>query len=97
VTAAAPPQVDTKAALAEYAQRIHGTPAPAPQSPSTAAPVDNAFGSAPVPCLTPRQNVLGGPITVNGTLAYAIRDTSNGDLQAIDANNCAVLLEVPGP
>jgi hypothetical protein len=41
--------------------------------------------------------VLGGPITVKGTAAYAVRDTSTGALQAIDATDCTVLLEVPGP
>ena len=96
-TTATPPQVDTKAALAEYAQRLQSISVPAPQSPSTTTQVDNAFGSAPLPCLTSRQVVVGGPITVNGTLAYAIRDTSNGDLQALDATDCTVLLEVPGP
>ena len=95
-TVAAPPEVDTKAALTEYVQRLQNA-APAPQSPSTTAQTDSAFGSPPVPCLTSHQVVLGGPITVNGTLAYAIRDTSNGALQAIDATDCAVLLEVPGP
>ena len=97
-TVAAPPPVDTKAALAEYAQSLQsGVTAPAPQSPSTTAQVDTAFGSPPVRCLTSHQVVLGGPITVNGTLAYAIRDTSNGNLQAIDATDCRILLEVLGP
>ena len=95
-TTAAIPEVDTKAALAEYAQRLQ-TAAPAPQSPTTTAQADTSFGSTPVACLTPRQVVLGGPISVNGILAYAIRDTANGDLQAIDANDCTVLLEVAGP
>lgn len=95
-TTAAIPEVNTKAALAEYAQRLQNA-APSPQSPSTTAQASTDFGSSPLPCLTSRQVVLGGPITVNGTPAYAIRDTSNGDLQAIDANDCSVLLDVPGP
>ena len=96
-TAAAPPEVDTRAALTAYAQRLRGISAPAPQSPSTTAQVDTAFGSTTLPCVTSRQVVLGGPISVNGTLAFAIRDTSNGALQAIDAADCSVLLDVPGP
>ena len=95
-TLAAPPPVDTKDALIEYAAGIESA-APSPQSPTTTVPADTSFGSPPVACLTSHQLVLGGPITVKGVLAYAVRDTSNGALQAIDAINCAVLLEVPGP
>jgi hypothetical protein len=96
-TTAAPPPVDTKDALIEYAAGIEGVAAPSPQSPTTTVPADTSFGSPPVACLTSHQRVLGGPITVNGVLAYAVRDTSDGALQAISAINCAVLLEVPGP
>jgi hypothetical protein len=96
-TAAAPPQVDTKDALVQYAAGIEGVAAPSPQSPTTTVQADGSFGSAPDLCLTSHQEVLGGPITVNGTPAYAVRDTSNGDLQAIDSTDCTVLLEVTGP
>ena len=96
-TAAAPPRVDTKDALVQYAARIEGVAAPSPQSPTTTVQADGSFGSAPVPCLTSHQEVLGGPITVKGTPAVAVRDRSNGALQAIDTTDCVVLLEVPGP
>jgi hypothetical protein len=96
-TLAAPPSVDTTDALIQYAARIEGVAAPAPQTPTTTVPADSSFGSFPVTCLTSHQVVLGGPITVNGTFAYAVRDTSNGALQAIDFTDCKVLLEVPGP
>ena len=96
-TMAAPPPVDTKDALIRYAARIEGGAAPSPQTPTTTVAVDNSFGSAPVACLTSHQLVLGGPITVNGTFAYAVRDKDNGTLQAIDAIDCTVLLEAPGP
>ena len=96
-TAAPPPPIDTNAALVAYAARIERIASPTPQSPTTTVPAEGVFGAAPVPCLTPHQVVLGDPITVNGTSAFAVRDTSNGALQAIDATNCTVLLEVPGP
>ena len=96
-TTARLPQVDTDDALIQYASQIEGHAAPSPQSPTTTVPADGTFGPPPVACLTSHQVVLGGPITVNGTYAYAIRDQGNGTLQAIDATDCAVLLEVPGP
>jgi hypothetical protein len=96
-TLAAPPSVDTTDALIQYAAGIEGVAAPSPQTPTTTVAADTSFGSFPVGCLTSHQVVLGGPITVNGTLAYAVRDTSNGALQAIDATDCKVLLNVPGP
>ena len=96
-TTAPPPPVDTREALIQYAARIEGVAAPSPQSPTTTVAADSSFGSTPVACLTSHQVVLGGPITVNGAFAYAVRDTSNGDLQAIDAIDCTVLLDVPGP
>jgi negative regulator of sigma E activity len=94
---AGPPPVDTRDALIQYAARIEGVAAPAPQTPTTTVPADSSYESIPVGCLTSHQVVLGGPITVDGTLAYAVRDQDNGTLQAIDAANCTVLLEVPGP
>jgi|GEM_PF-2783814 len=96
-TMAAPPPIDTTDALIQYAARVEGVAAPSPQTPTTTLPADNSFGSAPVECLTSHQVLLGGPITVNGTFAYAVRDQDNGALQAIDAIDCRVLLEVPGP
>jgi hypothetical protein len=93
----APTPVNTRDALIQYAARIEGVAAPSPQSPTTTVPADSSFGSAPVACLTSHQVVLGGPITVNGTFAYAVRDQGNGALLAIDATDCTVLLEVPGP
>ena len=96
-TVAAPPQIDTTAALVEYAASIERVASPTPQTPTTTVQAQAPFESAPLPCLTSRQVVLGGPITINGTLAFAVRDTSNGSLLAIDAADCMVLLEVPGP
>jgi hypothetical protein len=96
-TTAAPPPVDTKDALIQYAARIEGVAAPSPQAPTTTVQAGTSFGSFPASCLTSHQVVLGGPITVKGTAAYAVRDTSTGALQAIDATDCTVLLEVPGP
>ncbi len=93
----APPPVNSKEALIQYAARFEGVTAPSPQAPTTTVQAGNLFGSTPVPCLTSHQVVLGGPITVNGTPAYAVRDTSNGALQAVKATDCTVLLEVPGP
>jgi hypothetical protein len=94
-TLAAPPRIDTKNALVEYAASIERIASPSPQSPTTTVQTARSFGSPPVSCLTAHQVVLGGPITVNGTPAYAIRDTSNDALQAIDAVNCKVLLDAP--
>lgn len=96
IAAAAPP-VDTNAALVAYAAGVEGLTSPAPQSPTTTVQPDGAFGSLPVSCLTANLVVLGGPITVNGTPAFAVRNTSTGVLQAIAPADCAVLLDVPGP
>lgn len=93
IAAAAPP-IDTDAALVAYAARVEG---PAPQSPTTTVRPDGAFGSLPVSCLTANRVVVGGPITVNGTPAFAVRNTATGVLQAIAPADCAVLLDVPGP
>ncbi len=93
----APPQIDTRAALAEYAASIEGIASPTPRAPTATVSAGNALGSAPVPCLTSAQVLIGGPITVNGTPAYAVRNTATGALQAIDAADCSVLLNDPGP
>lgn len=95
--AAVTPQVDTREALVQYAAGIEGATASSPQAPTTTVPASGTFGTPPIPCLTSHQQVLGGPITVNGVPAYAVRDTSNGALQAIKTTDCVVLLEVPGP
>ena len=96
-TTSAPPQIDTQAALVAYAASIEQFASPTPQSPTTTVQGAGPFEAAPVICLTPQKVVLGGPITVNGTPSFAVRDTSNGALQAVDASNCKVLLEVPRP
>ena len=95
--ASAPPQVDTQKALVDYAASIEHVASPTPQYGTTTVQTAGPFDAAPVPCMTSRQVVLGGPIIVNGTFAFAVRDTSNGALLAIDASDCTVLLEVPGP
>lgn len=90
-TLAAPPRIDTRAALVEYAASIERVVSPTPQAPTTAQS-DSGFGSEPVACLTSHQLVLGGPISVNGIFAYAVRDTSNGSVHAIAASDCKLLL-----
>ena len=96
-TAAPPTPINTKAALVAYAARVEGLASPTPQSPTTTVQAQGPFEATPVPCLTSHQVVIGGPITVNGTFSFAVRDTSNGALQAIDPSNCKVLLEAPRP
>jgi hypothetical protein len=86
--AAAMPVIDTPAALKEFAAGVeappqYGNPAP-------------AGGSAPAACLSSDQVVLGS-ISYQGTPAFAVRDTATGELQAVDAGDCRVLVAVEGP
>lgn len=102
--AAEPPAVDGARDLAEYASSLElaaRTAAPAVGAPTTDALVlaaDTSAGGAGAqpPCITSDQVVLGA-IIFQGTLAYAVRNTTNDSIQAIDADNCRVLDEVAAP
>jgi hypothetical protein len=100
--AAAVPVIDTTEALEQFAADVESAPtttvssqplsAEAPPQYGNPAPV----GEAPVACLSPAQVVLGS-ILFQGTPAFAVRDTATGDLQAVDAGDCHVLVAVEGP
>ena len=98
-TTIALPEIETADALREYAAAIANRTLAAPTAPpeATAAPADAADEAAPNPsCLTSDQSVIGS-FMFQGTLAYAVRETSTGALRAIDAADCRVLIEVDAP
>lgn len=100
------PAIDSAAALQQFAANIESgslaaatSPAPAPAGtaapPADEAPAsDNAF--AQLACISSDQVVLGS-ISYQGTPAYAVRNTTTGALQALDATDCRVLAAVPAP
>jgi negative regulator of sigma E activity len=98
--ATAIPAIDSRAALAQYAADLtriaSGLPAGtfAPQPAALPTTIAAAFSTPP--CLTSNDVVLGA-ITVLGTPAFAIRDTSTGAVRAIDALDCRVFFTVDGP
>jgi negative regulator of sigma E activity len=103
-TASEVPAIDNSQELTEYASGLElaaSTAAPADAA-TTDAPVgaaaDAAAGSADAPpaCIRPDQVVLGA-IVFQGDSAFAVRDDTTGALQAIDAVNCRLLVEVPAP
>jgi hypothetical protein len=99
--AAAVPVIETATALREFAAGVESAPTTTvsqPLSDEASPPYANpAPGSyAPVTCLSSEQ-VLLGSILFQGTPAFAVRDTATGDLQAVDAGDCHVLLTVVGP
>ncbi len=100
---AAPPAVDSARDLAEYASSLElaASTAPAVGAPTTDALVlaaERSAGSADAQpsCITSDQVVLGA-IVFQGTSAYAVRNTANDSIQALDADNCRVLDEVAAP
>jgi hypothetical protein len=109
-SAVALPQIDTSQGLSQYAIDFENRTlaAPAVQPDTTAAPADGAPTDASAeeppfaqsslpPCITSAQTVIGGEIMFRGTLAFAVREASNGALRAIDATDCHVLIEVETP
>jgi hypothetical protein len=101
------PIIDTEDALTEYAASLEvdattaapaGTAAPADTAAAASpiAPQAAAAGYAAVPCLDSDQSILG-PIVYQGTPAFAVRNTSTDELQAIDGTDCHVLAEVAAP
>ncbi len=101
-TALGVPVIESEEALAQYATGFEAAAAPAADMATTDAPsiaaADAAGGSADrLPtCVTSEQIVLG-PIVFQGTSAYAVRDSSSGELQAIALDDCRVLAAVPAP
>jgi hypothetical protein len=94
------PEIDTADALREYAAAVENRTFAATAAPSeTAAPADAATQEATAPsptCLGSDQSFIG-PIMFQGKFAYAVRNTSNGALRAIDAADCHVLIEAKDP
>ncbi len=97
---AVPPEIGDKAALAQYASDLDAARSSLPAlssttaSPPVAAPELSAAAAIALPdCLVANQIVLG-PITFQGTPAFAIRDSVDGTVQAIDAVDCRVLESV---
>jgi negative regulator of sigma E activity len=97
------PAIDTGDGLKQYAASFGlanaAAPAPTASTPAsdqsvsagTAAPAAGA--AAPLPCLSSDQVVLG-PIFFQGTSAFAVRLVSNDHIQAVDATDCRLLLDV---
>ena len=96
------PTIDSADALAEYVASFEGTrnatAAAAPAAPGTtaaAAQPPTAEHTSSVlalpPCLSPNLTVIGGEISFRGTPAFAVRDSTTGDVQAIGAVDCRVL------
>ncbi len=103
--AAEPPAVDSAQELAQYASSLElaaSTAAPPADTPTTgsrvlaAADTSAGVAGAQPSCITSDQVVLGA-IVFQGTSAYAVRNTANDSIQAIDAGNCRVLDEVESP
>jgi hypothetical protein len=96
------PVIDTIEALQEFAAGVERTAAPTVSSQPLSAEAPPPDGSpspggyAPASCISSDQVVLGS-ILFQGTPAFAVRDAATGDLQAVDAGDCRVLLAVEGP
>jgi hypothetical protein len=98
------PAIDTAEALREFAAEVESArtttvssePVDTEAPPQYGNPAPAPGGYAPVTCLSSEQVVLGS-ILFQGTPAFAVRDTATGDLQAVDAGDCRVLLAVEGP
>ena len=104
-TAAEVPAIDSSQELTQYASGLElaaSTAAPPAGTPTTDTPTlaaaDTAAGGAAAQpsCITSDQVVLGA-IVFQGESAFAVRDDSTGALQAIDAVDCRVLVEVAEP
>jgi hypothetical protein len=88
--------IETRDDLVRYAAGLEAADSAA--EPTTTVAVSDgqapaAGGYAQPSCRTSDQTVLGS-ILFQGRVAYAVRNTSSGALQAIDAADCHVLLEV---
>jgi hypothetical protein len=100
--AAAVPVIDTTEALEEFAADVESARTAAESSQPLDAEAPPQYGNpapggyAPASCLSADQDVLGS-ILFQGTPAFAVRDTATGDLQAVDAGDCRVLVAVEGP
>ncbi len=99
------PAIDTREELQQFAASVESgdiaatSPAPAPAGTAAPAAVESpADGGtfAQLACINSDQTVLGD-ISYQGTPAYAVRNTTSGALQALDATDCHVLDEVPAP
>ena len=98
------PAIDTKAALQQFAATVESGSLAAAVSPAPAGtaapPADQApasgSGFSQLACISSDQVVLG-EIFFQGTPAYAVRNTSTGAVQALDATDCHMLAEVPAP
>ena len=97
------PAIDTREELQQFAASVESgdiaatSPAPAGTAAPAAveAPADGGT-FAQLACINSDQTVLGD-ISYQGTPAYAVRNTTSGALQALDATDCHVLDEVPAP
>lgn len=100
------PAIDTPDALQQYAANIDSArttaavspPAATDSAPQLADPAPAAGGTdyATASCLTSDQVVLGSVFSL-GRSAIAVRNTSTGTLQTLDATDCQVLVEYPAP
>lgn len=98
------PAIDSRAELQQYAANITtgglaAATSPAPAGTAAPAAVESpADGSAfaQLACISSDQTVIG-EISYQGTPAYAVRNTTTGALQALDATDCHLLDEVPAP
>jgi hypothetical protein len=99
------PAIDTPEALQQYATNFDSArttaagsePAATDSAPQLAVPAPAAGGGdAAASCLTSDQLVLGSVFSL-GRSAIAVRNTSTGALQTLDAADCQVLIESPAP
>lgn len=100
------PAIDTPEALQQYVTGFDSARTTAAASESAAtdsapqlaglAPAAGSTGDAAPSCLTTDQLVLGSVVSL-GRSAIAVRNTSTGVLQTLDAADCQVLVEWPAP
>jgi negative regulator of sigma E activity len=103
------PAIDNTDQLEQFAATIESSPplaataaapAPAATTNAPAAAIDGAprdIGAFSQPSCAGSDQVVLGPIFYRGVSAYAVRNTTTGALQAIDAGDCHVLADVPAP
>ncbi len=90
---------ETSTTTASPAATEHPTTAVAASSTATpqVAPSPASATAYQPPACVPSYDTVLGPISVKGTAAFAVRDTSAGMLRAIDAVDCQVLFSVAAP
>lgn len=92
------PEIDDAAALRDFAAAARtrfNSPAPTGAGGSaTTQSQQPEFTSISPPACLPANDLVLGPITVAGAPAFAVSNTTNGVVQAIDAGDCRVYLTV---